>query len=154
MVKENRHQRVGILHDKEYLTWRYEKIPLFNYEVNKFETERGQYVYVIWRLDQRNLILFAIVQEVIHPPDIEPTVLRDILKDVIKIARKRGAEVFECQTSNQTLIKAMPRRLTIRKQGSQFLYGSKEKGKYPPYPIKEWKLSQGDCDIDFWSEVF
>ena len=139
----------GVCRDEDFLVWRYAKCPAFSYDVQPLEAGNGQSVYVVWRFVQRDLFYSAVVQQVIYPPDLAASVLRGLLKECVATARQRGAEVLECQTSDRSILDALPRGLVTRRPGAVFLYGSQSMSDCPFQDTQEWRLYAGDCDVDF-----
>lgn len=145
-LRQNR--RVGVSRDKEYLVWRYVKNPFLSYEGQLITAAPNIFAYVIWRFSQRGLFYSGIVQEILYSPNLDSSNCRRILDCLAMMARNRGAEVLECQTSDPLIANSWPRGLVSRDSGARFLYGSQRMNDCPYLDSNEWKLFAGDCDVD------
>ncbi|MDP2645971.1 MAG: GNAT family N-acetyltransferase [Desulfobacterales bacterium] len=138
-----------VLRTPAFLEWRYIRHPFIKYNLNHIRPTRCCDIYVVWRMVHDDFWRRAALVDILYENGTPVTAMKIALKALMQCASFYGAQIFECQTTDQLVLKALPDSLlSVKKPAARFLYGMQNMAECPLIPISQWKLYAGDCDLE------
>ena len=132
----------------EFIRWRYLMNPFVQYGIYRLRTAAGAEAYAIWRLETTGAWTKAVLVHLLYATGFSKADMTDTGRALLRIAGATGAEMFECQTTDSDLLRALPGGPLKRiEPGTRFMY-SFGAGDDTHLSSEELRLYAGDCDVD------
>ncbi len=132
-----------------FFEWRFFQHPFISYNVHHIYSKDEFDVYIVWRIMNNELGPRAMVVDVIYKSQTSLSGLKKALKIMIEYTLSQGIEILECQTTDTSVLEALPKTIfSKRQQGKRFLYKAQEGIGSTSLSVRDWKLFSSDCDLE------
>ena len=134
---------------EQFMDWRYLEVPFASYTVLSICLNGRTNIAAVLRMTEENSWSKAKLIDLLYPFNISTHDLNKALNLIKAFVSSRGAEHFECKTSDHKLLEALPKSMfSTSTPAERFLYSTADGIKQPVVSIDKWKLYVGDCDLD------
>ncbi|MBU0639452.1 MAG: GNAT family N-acetyltransferase [Planctomycetes bacterium] len=131
-----------------FMRWRYLASPAPRYVLKHLRIGQSVSALAVWRVYEEAPRRGSLV-DLLYPPKLTDDALRRLVVAIQHCMRAAGVELFECQTSDEALLRALPSGAFARRRpGVHFLYGCSADRVCPVPSAAQWRLYAGDCDVD------
>jgi len=133
----------------DFLRWRYANPAAPAYSILRYPHENSTPAFAVWRTIRDPRWRRGNLVDLIYPSDLPDAGLAELLAMVTDAMRADDVDIFECQTSDQRVLDALPHGpFATRQPGVHFVYGGIDGTRWPLINADQWRLYAGDCDVD------
>jgi GNAT superfamily N-acetyltransferase len=141
---------IVVIRDRAYLTWKYERHPLWKYRILLASKAGRPLGYATFRLREGPSGPTGVVQE-IFAPRAASAVRRALLRAAVRSARAGGADAVKVLATDSAVVEDLRREGFLRVRSSPGFFVPRQAGLDGPGILDPrcWYLTGGDSDLDY-----